>query len=177
MGHAQRELGGQAPSQASTPNEPVPANTSGQVPRKARSQSHVESRSLPPTRSSADSPNCGRDTHNHPCNRTSGAPLGPAPDGASLGRTFGRGSATRGPTSEPLRKSRQSAGAHQRTHALLDGADQPIIPHSVGRCTTTVTAWALVTRITMRGSVGMWTYMIRWSVPPALASKTLENWL
>ena len=63
-----------------------------------------------------------------------------------------------------------TAGAHQRTHAVLDGADQPIIPHSVGRCTTTVTAWALVTRITMRGSVGMWTYMIRWNVPPALAS-------
>ena len=36
MGHAQRELGGQAPNQASTPTGPVPATTSGQVPLKAR---------------------------------------------------------------------------------------------------------------------------------------------
>ena len=32
MGHVQRELGGQAPNQASTPTGPVPATTSGQVP-------------------------------------------------------------------------------------------------------------------------------------------------
>ena len=43
--------------------------------------------------------------------------------------------------------------------------DQPIIPHRVGRCTTTTTGCALVTRITIAGSVGMWTYMIRWNVP------------
>ena len=34
MGHAQRELGGQAPNQASTPTGPVPATTGGQVPHK-----------------------------------------------------------------------------------------------------------------------------------------------
>jgi hypothetical protein len=50
----------------------------------------------------------------------------------------------------PLQKSRQTRRE-----------DQPIIPHSVGRCTTTVTGWELVTRITMRGSVGIWTYLIR----------------
>jgi hypothetical protein len=36
MGHAQRELSGQAPYQASTPTGPVPATTNGQVPSKAQ---------------------------------------------------------------------------------------------------------------------------------------------
>jgi hypothetical protein len=44
MGHAQGELGGQAPNQASTPTGPVPATTNGQLPIEARcpiSLSHV----------------------------------------------------------------------------------------------------------------------------------------
>ena len=63
MGHAQRELGGQAPNQASTPTGPVPATTSGQVPIKARGQSVVESHSSSPTRSPAELLNRTRDTH------------------------------------------------------------------------------------------------------------------
>ncbi len=62
-GHAQCELGGQAPNQASTPIGPVPATTNGQVPIKAQRQSVCEPRSSLPTHSSADALNCTTDTH------------------------------------------------------------------------------------------------------------------